>query len=189
MRQVRLRVHHIEPASRVNGPGLRSVIWTQGCSLGCPGCFNPQTHSIQGGDEIAPRDLADKAIGYAHNIEGVTISGGEPLQQIRPLVEFLRILRPKSALSVILFSGFTWDEIQAMPLGREIPGLVDVLIAGRYIAAQNVGHNLTGSANKTFHFFSERYTIADFTDLPEAEIIILPDGGIISSGIAPLHLR
>ena len=184
-----LRVNHVEPDSRVNGPGVRCVIWTQGCSLGCPGCFNPQTHPIQGGYEVLAAQLVDTIIGYTHSIDGLTISGGEPLQQARPLLAFLRLFRQKTSLPVILFSGFTWEEIQAMPIARELPKLVDVLIAGRYFAALNVGRHLTGSANKTFHFFTGHYSRSDFNDLPEAEVIIQPDGEIISSGISPFYLN
>jgi len=44
-----LNLYHYEPLSLVNGPGKRAVVWVQGCTLGCPGCFNPQTHSVAAG--------------------------------------------------------------------------------------------------------------------------------------------
>ena len=53
-------IHAIEPRSRANGPGVRFVVWLQGCTLGCPGCFNPSTHAAAGGREL---DLASLDFG------------------------------------------------------------------------------------------------------------------------------
>jgi anaerobic ribonucleoside-triphosphate reductase activating protein len=184
-----LRIHHIQARSRANGPGERCVIWVQGCSLGCPGCFNPETHPTRGGRSMSPESLVETVLRQSSALDGITISGGEPLQQPRPLVAFLRLFRQRSSLPVILFSGFTWDEVQAMLIRDELPALVDVLIAGRYVAEKTVGHDLVGSSNKTFHFLSERYSPQDFSAIPEAELFIRPDGTIVSSGISPFRFE
>lgn len=185
MQEQTLRIHHLLPASRVNGPGLRAVIWVQGCTLGCPGCFNPETHTGAAGSTM-PVDDVVQWIEAQPGVEGITLSGGEPLQQMRPLLALLERVRQKTALSVVLFSGYTWQEINAMPAKDRLASLVDVLIAGRYIADQRLAHGLKGSSNKTMHFLSPRYTAQDMQQVQEAEVIIGPDGEIILSGIDPL---
>ena len=52
-----LRLHHFLPVSQVNGPGRRAVVWVQGCTLGCPGCFNPETHDAGNGNLARVDDL------------------------------------------------------------------------------------------------------------------------------------
>ena len=182
-----LRVHHLEPASRVNGPGLRAVIWLQGCSLGCPGCFNPETHAIQGGQDFQVGDLVAWLRGEAGRIDGLTISGGEPLQQLSPLRAFLESVRVEFDIPVILFTGYTWDEIQKMPQSASLLSFVDVVIAGRFILVQRIANHLIGSSNKTIHFITHVYQAADFESVPSAEVIIGPAGEVRLSGIDPLN--
>ncbi|MBZ0237815.1 MAG: radical SAM protein, partial [Deltaproteobacteria bacterium] len=72
------RVHAREPRSRANGPGTRFVIWMQGCSLGCPGCFNPTTHAPAGGELVDTAALLAE-VAATRGLDGLTLSGGEPL--------------------------------------------------------------------------------------------------------------
>lgn len=181
-----LRLHRFEPASRVNGPGARCVVWVQGCGLGCPGCFNPETHSFGAGYTQEVAALAAQ-IHDLPGIEGLTVSGGEPFAQPRALAALLRLVRQKTHLSTLVFSGFYMAELQRIPGSAEIFGLIDVLIAGRYVAGQRIASGLIGSGNKEIHFFSDRYTSADLENVPEAEILIAPDGDIRLSGIDPLN--
>src|SRR5512133_2341554 len=90
MQDQTIRLHHFEPSGRVNGPGLRAVIWVQGCALGCPGCFNPETHVMTGGEiwpveKLVERILENSTRPGDQRIEGLTLSGGEPLHQHRAL--------------------------------------------------------------------------------------------------------
>jgi len=183
----RLRIHHFEPASRANGPGWRAVIWLQGCTLGCPGCFNPDTHTPNAGVWQSTAALSAQVTALGSSIEGITLSGGEPLQQLPALVDFLESLRSASRLSVILFSGYSWEEVLHMPLSNRLLPLVDVLLAGRYAASQRIARGLLGSNNKTVHFLSSLYSAADLDEIPEAEIILKSNGEIIFSGINPIQ--
>jgi anaerobic ribonucleoside-triphosphate reductase activating protein len=180
-----LRLHHLEPSSRVNGPGLRAVVWVQGCTLGCPGCFNPETHPEQAGFSLSVEQLVEKVIQIT-GIEGITISGGEPFQQTPALAEFLKAVKANSPLSVLLFSGFTLEEIKRIPHSIEALAQVDVLVAGRYQIEKRLAHNLLGSANKQVYFLTKRYSKTDLETIPEAEILIKTNGSIISTGIDPL---
>ena len=181
-----LRIHHLEPSSRANGPGPRFVVWVQGCSLGCPGCFNPETHPRTGGEIIPTAALVEMALRESGIIEGITVSGGEPFQQIQALGNFLAIIRKQSNLSTLVFTGFTWEEIQRLPGAAEVLRSIDVLLAGHYRNGLRIAKGLLGSSNKTIHFLSNRYSAGDLEGIPEAEILIRPDGTIFRTGIDPL---
>ncbi len=176
-----LRLHAFLPRSRANGPGWRSVAWVQGCSLGCPGCFNPQTHGREeAGETLEVAEVMRRIL--ATGTTGLTVSGGEPLQQAAAVVELLEAARAVG-LSTLLFTGLTWEEIQRLPLAPRIMRCVDVLLAGRYEAERRVAHGLLGSANQTVHLLSPRHTLEEIAATPEAEAVILPDGRVLLSGI------
>jgi len=185
----RLRLHRFLPASHANGPGLRAVIWVQGCTLACPGCFNPATHAPAGGTEITVPALFAQIQALAPTVEGLSLSGGEPLQQAASLLALLQRVRAETTLSVLLFTGYTWDEIQTRPDAAELLACVDVLIAGRYVATARIAHTLLGSANQTLHLLTNRYSLADLHAVPPAEVIITANGTMLMSGIDPLRWR
>ncbi|MCP4538608.1 MAG: radical SAM protein [Chloroflexi bacterium] len=187
-----LRIHHFLPFSHANGPGGRAVVWVQGCTLGCLGCFNPETHSLEGGEDVSIPDLFDRIVALGDTIEGITVSGGEPLQQRPSLLALLRRVRRETALSVLIFTGYTWEEIQQMPDVELLLKCIDVLIAGRYDAAQrfapeNKKQLLRSSTNQTTHTLTDRYTLVDLCSVPPAEIIITAEGKVAVSGVDPLR--
>lgn len=181
-----LRVARFLPTSRANGPGVRVVVWVQGCTLGCPGCFNREMQSPEGGTLTPVDDLFAQIVALGDAIEGVSFSGGEPLQQIEPLLALLRRLRRETALSVLIFTGYTWDEVQTFPAAAALLACVDVFIAGRYDAAQPLGYGMLGSANQTIHLLTDRYTLADIQAVPPAEVVITETGDVVISGVAPV---
>jgi anaerobic ribonucleoside-triphosphate reductase activating protein len=183
----RLRLHAFMPESRANGPGVRAVIWMQGCTLGCPGCFNPETHSFNEGEEITVDDCFQRISAISDNIEGLTISGGEPLQQLRPLIALLQRIRTETDLSVLILTGYSWDEVLRMTQADDLLGCVDVLITGRYDQERRLARDLRGSANKIPHFLSERYVMSDLQAVAPAEIIISAKGDVVMSGIDPMR--
>lgn len=177
-----LRVHAFLPASRANGPGLRAVVWTQGCSLGCRGCFNPETHPF-----AAPSVAVDQVFRWiveAPGIEGLTVSGGEPLQQWPAVRALLQRIRAGTDLSVLLFSGYAMEEIRLRP-SSDVVAYVDVLVAGRYVASVPARNGLVGSANQVVHLLTDRYTHADIDAVPSAEVVIATNGDVVVSGIGP----
>ena len=111
------------------------------------------------------------------------------LQQLPALIAFLVDIRKKTNLSLLLFSGYTLQEIHKMPKAGFLISLVDVLITGRYISSQRLARGLIGSANKTAHFLSDRYSQSDLDAVPEAEVILNKNGDIIFSGIDPFYGR
>lgn len=183
-----LNVSQILPESYANGPGCRTVIWVQGCSLACPGCFNPQTHSLLGGTFLSVGELMTEVAASSSRIEGLTLTGGEPLQQQVPLLELLKRMKNETRLSVVVLTGHSWDEARTLTKASRLLEYVDVLIAGRYVRAKHTASGLIGSSNKTIHFLTDRYNASDFTDIPDAELFIGPAGEMTVTGIDPPKL-
>jgi anaerobic ribonucleoside-triphosphate reductase activating protein len=176
------RVHATEARSRANGPGTRFVVWLQGCTLGCVGCFNPATHAL-GGEELEVDEVLAR---IPAGVDGLTLSGGEPLEQPAATLALLRGARARG-LSTLVFSGFTIEEIRA----REPAVLetLDVLVDGRYVARERLGTGLRGSANQRIHLLSDRHTLAEVESTPVAEVRIAPDGSVVLTGVSPVPLR
>jgi anaerobic ribonucleoside-triphosphate reductase activating protein len=90
-------LHALIPASRANGPGLRAVVFFQGCSIGCVGCWNPKSHRFRGTeitvDVVTQQVLRARAL---YGLEGITFSGGEPMQQADSLLGLLHSLREQA---------------------------------------------------------------------------------------------
>jgi anaerobic ribonucleoside-triphosphate reductase activating protein len=180
-----VRVHAIDPRSRANGPGVRFVVWLQGCTLGCPGCFNPATHTAAG-PETSPADVIAQLA--AARVDGLSLSGGEPMQQPTAALALLRAARDLQ-LSTLMFSGYTIDEIRALPEGADVLAHLDVLIDGRYVSTQRHATGLRGSANQRIHLLTDRHTLADVEATPVAEIVISSDGLVALTGVDPLKLK
>ena len=177
-------VHAIEPRSRANGPGARFVVWLQGCTLGCAGCFNPATH----GDGGTPMTVGEIMAQVPIDAAGLSLSGGEPLQQAPAIVPLLDAARARG-LSTLAFSGYTREEIAGLPSGPDVLARLDVLIDGRYVAAERLATGLRGSANQRILLLTARYTLADVEATPVGEIRIGPTGEVVLTGVDPLKLK
>ena len=179
----RIAVHDWVTGSRVNGPGSRTVLWVQGCSLGCPGCFNPRTHEVHD-TSATVASLLLELIAADPNAEGLTISGGEPLEQPDAIAELATGWRAATGTGVIILTGLTWEEIEQDPAARSAARRADLVIAGRYNERLRIGEGLRGSSNKTYHFLTDEYRIDQVTNLPEFEAVIGKDGTVHVTGVA-----
>lgn len=181
-----VRVHAVEPRSRANGPGARFVVWFQGCTLACPGCYNPGTHAATGGELVPVGDLLAR-LAVTSEIEGVSLSGGEPMQQPDAALALVRGARALG-LSTLMFSGYTLAELGERPQGPAVLAALDVLVDGRYQPGARVAAGLLGSANQVIHLLTDRYTRAEVLATPVAEIRIDRSGAAVVSGVNPLKL-
>lgn len=150
---MQLRVHAVLERSLANGPGERFVCWFQGCSIKCPGCFNPETHDRHGGFVSSTRELVDQ-ITAVDGIAGVTISGGEPFDQAEALLELLTEIRNKTPLNTLVYSGFTLEELSLSPAAISCLRQIDWLICGRFERTQRIDQGPTGSSNQVIHQLS-----------------------------------
>ena len=118
--------------SIVDGPGLRYVLFTQGCPHRCPGCHNPQTHDFEGGYVVDTDGLLEE-MRQDPLLKGVTFSGGEPFCQPAPLAELARKIH-ESGLDVTVYTGYTYEQLleQHNPDTDALLQQADVLIDGRY---------------------------------------------------------
>lgn len=115
--------------SRINGPGNRLVIWVQGCKFNCKGCFNPETHPYTKEHLIGVVDLV-KMINEDTSIEGVTISGGEPLDYPNQIYSLLAGIEKR--LTSILYSGYHYKDVILNKRLLNVVKLADLSIIGRY---------------------------------------------------------
>ena len=145
---------HAYSTSRVNGPGNRFVLWTQGCSKGCSDCFNPLTWSVKENISLTPNQIFELIKNY--DIDGVTITGGDPLEQ-EDILELLMLLYTLNlSKGVILFTGYSIDEINKDFLLRKSLSYIDVLIDGRYEKDKRISSGLRGSENQNILYFSDK---------------------------------
>jgi len=178
-----MQIARFEPRTSVEGPGDRSVVWFQGCSIGCEGCCNPEMHDRQSGNCVSPFDLAEMII--RADSEGLTLLGGEPLDQAGEMLELLEILAKNYQRGIILFSGYSYEDIADDDIKRRVVELCDLLIAGPFKPEfESSARRWIGSDNQTIHFISSFYA-DDLKIWPpgkkEIEIIIR-DGVMLING-------
>lgn len=144
------------------GPGARLVIWTKGCSKHCKNCANPELWSIKGARNYPVSEVVQivKNIIRSGDITGITISGGDPLEQKE---DFLQLIQELSLVieDILVYTGFTMELIENRWSASELHQLkrnVSVLIDGPYIDEQNVESSvLRGSINQKLYFFKSEY--------------------------------
>ena len=132
-----MNYHNITKDDMINGEGLRVVLWVSGCLHRCVGCQNPETHDPNSGipfDKQAEDELFE-ALNKDY-IDGITFCGGSPLYdgnrpEVYRLVKKIRKELPNK--TIWLYTGYTWEQIQAIPTAKQIVDLIDVLIDGRFV--------------------------------------------------------
>ncbi len=179
-----VQIHSILMGTRANGPGIRNAVWFQGCTLGCPGCFNPGAHNPAAGRRVTADYVCARLLDPKYPCDGITISGGEPFQQAGALFCILEMLRKKGAPPVLVFSGYTEEQIMRDPAFRACAELADALICGPYEeGAGSDTSRFLPSKNQKLVLMSGRLKREDFERLPLREFIIDEDGTLIISGI------
>lgn len=145
-----LDIAEFYPETRVLGPGIRAALWVQGCPLKCAGCLAPEWIPFNQGTRISPSALAEKILSLSQ-IDGLTISGGEPMAQAEGLDQLVRLVRQKRDLHVICFTGYRFERLVRRP---PFPGIadflshIDILIDGPYVQELNHGDTFAGSRNQ-----------------------------------------
>ena len=141
----------LQSDSIVDGPGLRTVIWTQGCGHKCPGYQNPQTWDFKGGADV-PLDMVYEAIDELEYQSGITFSGGDPMYQPYACTEIAKYCKDKG-YNIWVYTGFTYEELMKMSkkdkIYLEFLKYIDVLVDGRFILKErNLNLLFRGSSNQ-----------------------------------------
>ena len=141
------RIHSFESLGAVDGPGVRFVVFMQGCSLKCKYCQNRDTWNLKGGTTYSSDEIVEKILRYKNYIMpngGVTISGGEPLLQAKFLIELFTKLRQYNIHTCIDTAGsvILTDEI------KELIDLTDLFLLDIKCINDEKAINLTGVSNK-----------------------------------------
>ena len=170
------------------GPGNRFAVWVQGCSIRCPGCFNPHLWTTRGGARYTPAEL-NGLVG--DDVEGITLLGGEPFDQAASLAQFATLVRSRG-LSVMTFTGFVLEDLRRSG-DRSVSALLDqtdLLVDGRFEIDQlDLLRPWVGSRNQRFHALTARYEFV-VDDLEEGllsdqlEVRVSSDGTVRVNGWA-----
>ncbi len=134
MPKTMLRLHGVALESIVDGPGLRHVIFTQGCPHACPGCHNPDSHDLLGG-YLQDTDSLLQDILQNPLLSGVTFSGGEPFLQAKPLCSLAKTLK-EHRMHIAIYTGYMLEILQKNtdPAIATLLDYADMLIDGPYVA-------------------------------------------------------
>ncbi|WP_157154083.1 4Fe-4S single cluster domain-containing protein [Brachyspira murdochii] len=161
-----LNINSIRKCTESEGIGKRFAIWTQGCMKRCRNCCNTHMQPIIKKHIVDCDDIIEQ-IQYSkenYHIEGITLLGGEPILQSKGLAYIAKWCKENN-LSVILFSGYTLEEINISNFDRalELLKYTDVLIDGEYIdELYDEARGFIGSSNQKIYFFTDVYTQKDF---------------------------
>ena len=142
----KLRVLHIVEGTSVDGPGLRTSIYLAGCNHHCPGCHNPESWNMGGGEERTLDELMEV---IAYNEAPVTFSGGDPLAQAEPLAHLINRIKNELGYNVWCYTGYTWEQVKQQPKLMEAVKQLDVLVDSPFVQAQcDTKLRFRGSSNQ-----------------------------------------
>ena len=157
-----LNIAHIMEATEAEGPGLRFVIWVQGCLKRCKGCCNGELLKIKPARLMRSNEVISllRSSLKKYPLEGVTFLGGEPFLQAEGLADIAEAARHLS-LSVMVFSGYECAELLENKFSgsQRLLNFTDVLIDGEFdnTKIENI-RNWVGSTNQKFHYLTEYYS-------------------------------
>lgn len=185
---MQIRINSIIPRSVVDGPGVRCVLFVQGCTLACPGCQSKKLWPASGGYVTEVKDLAMTLATLSASIDGkVSLSGGEIFQQPAALAELVTELKALGVKHIIAYTGYKWEQLldiyhPAYPWMKEILERIDVLIDGPFIRELDSDFSVyRGSTNQRPIDVAESLDMGEVVtlDWDSPEIVISRDGDII----------
>ena len=144
-----LRIAGTVKDSIVDGPGIRYVVFTQGCPHHCPGCHNPQTHDFHGGNEFDCQQIWEE-IFSSRLLSGVTFSGGEPFCQPEALAFMAEEIKARG-IHLMIYTGYLLEQLQKMenPAVTRLLELADIIVDGPFVEAEkNLTLSFRGSENQ-----------------------------------------
>jgi anaerobic ribonucleoside-triphosphate reductase activating protein len=168
-----LNIYNIETSNYVNGNGCRYVIWVQGCTFACGGCWNHPTWSFDNNILKNIEELFNEIKILEDKLDGVTFTGGEPFLQAGELSRLAKLIKENTTLDIQIFSGFYKYEL-IKEEQQTLLKYTDTLVAGRY-------DNTKENNNQIVYHFNKEVDIWDFNN-SDVEIDIDLDGNIKMTG-------
>lgn len=193
-----LRIARLQRVTSALGPGRRAVVWFHGCALSCPGCVAANMNAALPTLSMRAHELVDwlRAI---PDIVGVTLSGGDPLDQaLDALATFVERVRDTTPLDIMLYTGRTLAQLRARRDAdvERVLAAVDLLVDAPYIEALNDGAGWRGSGNQVVHRLTARgVAAAAEPSRRRFEVTLDADGTLFMAGLpaagraAPLRER
>ncbi len=180
---MKLRVFNILKNTKVEGPGIRYCIWTQGCSRHCKGCQAVHTWSHSGGKLYDVKEIIED-IKKQKEIEGVTFLGGEPFEQAEACGVIAKEVK-KNGLSVLCFTGGLLEDLSLDTKNKMLLENTDLLIDGAFeIDKVDYSRPWCGSSNQRYHFLTDRYNEEIFTKYKnKVEVNISKSGVVFMNGM------
>ena len=153
-----MRISHLAYPVTALGPGKRLALWVAGCPLRCPDCITPELQPAGAGKPIPVARLAAHILGLPMQLQGITLTGGEPFAQAEALAElWLRLAEARPEWDLLVFSGHRLEELRARDgSSAALLACADILIDGPYHRTRPISHPLRASANQRIHYLSER---------------------------------
>lgn len=173
---VNYKKYSFEENEHLFGPGKRLVLFCQGCSIHCPGCINHHLWEFGIGEDISTKEI----LSLCADVEGITLHGGEPLDQSDGILEIIEELR-KIGKTVVLFTGYTYKELKTLSQ-KKVWRLSDMVISGRYDQnRRNIYLQFRGSTNQRIYKHKGKYKNYTIQDGKTVAIFRLSEDGIITA--------
>jgi anaerobic ribonucleoside-triphosphate reductase activating protein len=177
-----LQVSSVLHRTIAEGPGERTAIWVQGCSIRCNGCINPHLFATSGGTLMSVSDLAAEILDSG--VEGITLLGGEPFDQPEACAKLAGLVR-QQGLGVITFTGYLQEDLRHRSAAhRALIAETDLLVDGPYRQDEVENERaLVGSNNQRFLHLTNRYIDYDPANTPNRlHARLSPEGSIELAG-------
>lgn len=182
--KMEIRINSYIPVTNVEGVGSRFAIWVQGCPIKCEGCANSNMWDFNGGFLYKVSEILKLIKFHINKIEGITFLGGEPLAQIKAVTEICKNVK-ELGLSVIVFTGYEYEDLKEKDDFKILSKYVDVLIDGRFDKNKiDYSRAWVGSSNQNYYFFTDRYNKSIISSYKnKLEMRIRPDNRVIITGM------
>ena len=169
--------YRYEENEHLYGPGVRLVVFCQGCSLHCPGCVNKHLWGFGEGKNIA----TEKIVELCFEVEGITLLGGEPLDQSEGILDIIKALK-RNGKTVVLFTGYNLKELNSSSQ-RESWKLSDIVISGRYFEKKrSIFMQFRGSTNQRVYTHKGKYKGYKVKDGKTVALFRINENGVIEVG-------
>ena len=173
---INYKTYSYEENEHLYGPGKRLLLFAQGCSLHCKGCVNKHLWQFGVGDNITVEEVLE----LCQDVEGITLHGGEPLDQSGGVLEIVKALK-SAGKTVILFTGYQYKELSKSSQKR-VWSLSDLVVSGRYIEEKrNIYLQFRGSTNQRVYRHRGTYKDYQIKDGKSVAVIRLNENGKMQS--------